>query len=183
MRAQGREPREAHELIPTNFVFKGPLGEIFGSVALQVRWSLMPWSIGTGKTTTARKMGQVYYSMGFLSSTEVVECAASDLGDLGGEYVGQTGPKKKKLFDSALGKVLFIDEAYRPSEGHFAKEAIHELVGILTQDSESLGSRARPLETRWSGAGAGAQMQRAVRGESRAAVGMAATQDASCKAT
>jgi hypothetical protein len=76
-------------------------------------------------------MGQVYYDMGFLASTEVVECSASDLV---AEYVGQTGPKTKNLFDKALGKVLFIDEAYRLSQGHFAKEAMDELVGILTQD-------------------------------------------------
>lgn len=77
-------------------------------------------------------MGQVYYDMGFLSSVEVIECSASDLV---GEYVGQTGPKTKSLFESALGKVLFIDEAYRLSEGHFAKEAMDELVGILTQEA------------------------------------------------
>ena len=86
---------------------------------------------GTGKTTTARKMGQVYYDMGFLSSAEVVECSASDLV---GQYVGQTGPKTKAVFEKALGKVLFVDEAYRLSEGHFAKEAMDELVGILTQE-------------------------------------------------
>ena len=70
--------------------------------------------------------------MGFLSSAEVIECSASDLV---GEYVGQTGPKTQKLFERALGKVLFIDEAYRLSEGHFAKEAMDELVGILTQEA------------------------------------------------
>lgn len=86
---------------------------------------------GTGKTTTARKMGQVFYDMGFLSSTEVTECSASDLV---GQYVGHTGPKTKKLFEKALGRVLFIDEAYRLSQGHFAQEAIDELVGITTQD-------------------------------------------------
>ena len=79
--------------------------------------------IGTGKTTTARKLGQVYYDMGFLSSKEVVECSATDLV---GQYVGQTGPKTKGIFEKALGKVLFIDEAYRLSEGHFAKEAMDE---------------------------------------------------------
>lgn len=104
----GRDPRD---LIPTNFAFKGPPG--------------------TGKTTTARKMGQVYYDMGFLSSTEVVECSASDLV---GQYVGQTGPKTKGVLEKALGRVLFVDEAYRLSEGHFAKEAMDELVGILTQE-------------------------------------------------
>ncbi|KAJ7475848.1 P-loop containing nucleoside triphosphate hydrolase protein [Mycena latifolia] len=101
---------DVRNLIPTNWVFKGPPG--------------------TGKTTVARKMGQVYFDMGFLSSPKVEECSASDLV---GQYVGQTGPKTTKLFEKALGRVLFIDEAYRLGEGQFAKEAIDELVGILTQ--------------------------------------------------
>jgi hypothetical protein len=75
-------------------------------------------------------MGQVYFDMGFLSSLKVEECSASDLV---GQYVGQTGPKTMKLFEKALGRVLFIDEAYRLGEGPFAKEAIDEVVGILTQ--------------------------------------------------
>ena len=77
-------------------------------------------------------MGAIYYDMGILSSTEVVECSASDLV---GQYVGQTGPKTKKQFEKALGRVLFIDEAYRLGEGHFAKEAMDELVGILTHEN------------------------------------------------
>ncbi|KAF8129487.1 P-loop containing nucleoside triphosphate hydrolase protein [Boletus edulis] len=97
--------------IPSNFVFKGPPG--------------------TGKTTTARKLGQVYYDMGFLASKEVVECSATDLV---GQYVGHTGPKTKGVFEKALGKVLFIDEAYRLSEGHFAKEAMDEIVGLMTHE-------------------------------------------------
>ena len=75
-------------------------------------------------------MGQVFYDMGILGSAEVIECSASDLV---GQYVGQTGPKTKKLFEKALGKVLFVDEAYRLSQGHFAQEAIDELVGLITQ--------------------------------------------------
>ena len=128
MKQRGKEPREARALIPTNFVFKGPPG-----ISLCLRMSsICSATLGTGKTTTARKMGQVYYDMGFLSSTEVIECSASDLV---GQYVGQTGPKTKRVFERALGKVLFIDEAYRLSEGHFAKEAMDELVGILTQEA------------------------------------------------
>lgn len=98
------------EEIPFSFLFRGPPG--------------------TGKTTTARKMGKVYYDMGFLANAEVIECSASDMV---AQYVGQTGPKVRELMDKALGKVLFIDEAYRLSEGHFAKEAIDELVDCVTK--------------------------------------------------
>ncbi|KAG1856396.1 P-loop containing nucleoside triphosphate hydrolase protein [Suillus subalutaceus] len=108
MKASGLEMRKQ---IPTSFIFKGPPG--------------------TGKTTIARKFGQVYYDMGFLAATELVECSASDLV---GEYVGQTGPKTKKLFEKAIGKVLFVDEAYRLSQGHFAQEAIDEVVGLMTNE-------------------------------------------------
>jgi ATPase family associated with various cellular activities (AAA) len=69
--------------------------------------------------------------MGFLSSSDLIECSASDLV---GQYVGQTGPKTKKLFEKALGKVLFVDEAYRLSQGHFAQEAIDEVVGLMTNE-------------------------------------------------
>ncbi|KAF9238218.1 P-loop containing nucleoside triphosphate hydrolase protein [Melanogaster broomeanus] len=108
MKAQGLDIRTQ---IPSNFVFKGPPG--------------------TGKTTTARKLGQVYYDMGFLASRDVIECSATDLV---GQYVGQTGPKTRKLFEKALGKVLFVDEAYRLGQGHFAQEAMDEIVDLMTKE-------------------------------------------------
>lgn len=74
-------------------------------------------------------MGRVYYDMGFLSTHEVIECSASDLI---GQYVGQTGPKTKEQLDRALGKVLFVDEAYRLAEGQYATEAVNELIYLLT---------------------------------------------------
>ncbi|KAG1726612.1 uncharacterized protein EDB91DRAFT_1239622 [Suillus paluster] len=64
----------------------------------------------------------VYYDMGFLSSSDLIECSASDLV---GQYVGHTGPKTKKLFEKALGKL---------SNGHFAQEAIDEVVGLMTNE-------------------------------------------------
>jgi AAA+ superfamily predicted ATPase len=64
-------------------------------------------AVGTGKTTTAQKMGKVFYDMGFLSQAKVEECSATDMI---GQYVGQTGPKVQKLLEKAMGKVLFIDE-------------------------------------------------------------------------
>ncbi|KAF5247275.1 hypothetical protein FANTH_6532 [Fusarium anthophilum] len=97
--------------IPFNFLFRGPPG--------------------TGKTTAARKMGQVYYDLGFLASTEVIEVSATELI---GQYVGHTGPKVQQLLDKALGRVLFIDEAYRlASESSFAREAVDELVDCVTK--------------------------------------------------
>ncbi|KAL2074253.1 hypothetical protein VTL71DRAFT_8031 [Oculimacula yallundae] len=101
---------DVKENIPFNFLFRGPPG--------------------TGKTTTARKMGKVFYDMGFLATAELIDVSATDLV---GQYVGQTGPKVQKLLDKALGKVLFIDEAYRLGEGHFAKEAMDELVDCTTK--------------------------------------------------
>ncbi|KAI2624345.1 P-loop containing nucleoside triphosphate hydrolase protein [Hypoxylon sp. NC1633] len=108
MRSMDMDPRSQ---IPFGFVFRGPPG--------------------TGKTTTARKMGKIYYDMGFLAAATVVECSATDLI---GQFVGHTGPKVQKKFDEALGRVLFIDEAYRLAEGHFAKEAMDEIVDCLTKE-------------------------------------------------
>jgi len=107
MRLQGIDPRPH---IPFTFVFKGPPG--------------------TGKTTIARKVGQLFYDMAFLSSAEVLECSVSDLV---AKYTGQTGPKVIKLLERALGKVLFVDEAYRLGEGQFANEAVGELVDCMTK--------------------------------------------------
>ncbi|GJE92068.1 stage V sporulation protein K domain-containing protein [Phanerochaete sordida] len=112
LKQRGGDVQKMWSSVPTTFVFRGPPG--------------------TGKTTVARRMGQVYYDMGFLSSPEVVECSTSDLV---GQHVGHTGPKTKELFRRALGKVLFIDEAYRLSEGSFAKEAVEEIVGLLSGEA------------------------------------------------
>lgn len=60
----------------------------------------------------------------------MVECSSADLI---GQYVGQTGPKTIKQLERGLGKVLFIDEAYRLGQGQFAQEAIDELVDSITK--------------------------------------------------
>jgi hypothetical protein len=75
-------------------------------------------------------MGKIFYDMGLLSKAKVEICSATDMI---GQYVGQTGPKVQKLLEKSMGKVLFIDEAYRLAEGHFATEAMDELVDCLTK--------------------------------------------------
>ncbi|KAE9570697.1 hypothetical protein CGMCC3_g13230 [Colletotrichum fructicola] len=92
---------------------------------------------GTVKTSTARKIGRLYYDMGLLSTDEVVTCSVTDIV---GEYVGQTGPKVLNTLETGLGKVLFIDEAYRLATGtngtsgsNFHMEAVGELVDAMTQ--------------------------------------------------
>ncbi len=115
------------DLVPTTFVFKGPPGRIFR----RCRRSILKLFVGTGKTTTARKMGEVYYDMGLLGRAVVHECSASDLV---AQYVGQTGPLVRKMFEKCLGQVLFIDEAYRLKDGPFAKEATDEIVTLLTDE-------------------------------------------------
>jgi hypothetical protein len=85
MRARGFDPVEQ---ILFNFLFRGPPG--------------------TGKTTTARKMGKVYYDMGILAKAEVVDCSATELV---GEYVGQTDPKTQKLLEKALGMKCWFNRA------------------------------------------------------------------------
>jgi SpoVK/Ycf46/Vps4 family AAA+-type ATPase len=79
---------------------------------------------GTGKTTVARILAQIYKALGILEKGNLIEC---DRQSLIGGYVGQTAIKTGELIDRAMGGVLFIDEAYSLTEGgnaDYGKEAI-----------------------------------------------------------
>ncbi|WP_186577386.1 stage V sporulation protein K [Aquibacillus kalidii] len=102
----------------------------------QVLHMLFKGNPGTGKTTVARKLAEVFYDMNVLSKGHFIE---AERADLVGEYIGHTAQKTKDLINKAMGGILFIDEAYslaRGGEKDFGKEAIDTLVKHM-EDSHS----------------------------------------------
>lgn len=90
---------------------------------------------GTGKTTLARLLADIYKTLGILSSGHLVE---TDRSGLVAEYVGQTAVKTGKVIDSAIGGVLFIDEAYTLAgdKNDFGNEAIATLLKRMEDDRD-----------------------------------------------
>jgi ATPase family associated with various cellular activities (AAA)/AAA lid domain len=86
---------------------------------------------GTGKTSVARIIAQVYGCLGLLKRGQLVEV---DRSGLVGNFVGQTATKTKNVIESAKGGVLFIDEAYalaKGSDNDFGHEAIETLLKTM----------------------------------------------------
>ncbi len=93
---------------------------------------------GTGKTTVARLVAQIYRTLGVVPRGHLTE---SDRGGLVAGFVGQTATKVRAVVESALGGVLLIDEAYalvRGTEGDFGREAIDTLVKLVEDHREDL---------------------------------------------
>ncbi|MBQ8474432.1 MAG: AAA family ATPase [Clostridia bacterium] len=93
---------------------------------------------GTGKTMIARFMARVYHSLGLLSKGQLIEV---DRSGLVAGYVGQTAQKTAKVLESALGGVLFIDEAYAlTSKGgnDYGMEAVETVLKYMEDHRDDL---------------------------------------------
>jgi len=94
---------------------------------------------GTGKTTIARQLGHLYRQLGMLSRGHFVE---TDRSGLVGGYLGQTALKTTEVLNSALGGILFIDEAYTLSSTHgedqYGQEAIDTILKYMEDHREDL---------------------------------------------
>ncbi len=93
---------------------------------------------GTGKTTVARLLSELYRSLDVVSKGHLVE---TDRADLVAGYVGQTATKTQAVLESSLGGTLLIDEAYslaRGGENDFGREAIDTLVKFMEDHRDDL---------------------------------------------
>lgn len=96
-------------------------------------------SPGTGKTTVARLVGEIYKELGVLSKGQVIE---TDRSGLVAGYVGQTAIKVHEIVEQAIGGILFIDEAYslvNPEVSNdFGSEAVDALVKLMEDHRDDL---------------------------------------------
>ncbi|WP_373653832.1 AAA family ATPase [Schlesneria sp. DSM 10557] len=86
---------------------------------------------GTGKTSVARRVGQIFHAMGLLSHGRVRE--VNPVSHFGSQYVSQFAEQVAEQFRLAKGGVLFIDEAYQLAEQDQGVQIIHQIVQTLTQ--------------------------------------------------
>jgi len=93
---------------------------------------------GTGKTTVARLMGKMFKAVQMIHSGHLVEVSRVDLV---GQHVGETAPKTRRVVESAMGGVLFVDEAYSlvsDSKDSFGREALDTIMKCMEDMRDEL---------------------------------------------
>lgn len=86
---------------------------------------------GTGKTSVARRMGELFYFMGLISEpNKLIEV---DISDMMSAYQAEYATKVRDCFDRAVGGVLFLDEAYRLAGDDQGRKVLDQIVRLITE--------------------------------------------------
>ncbi len=123
---------DVHELIKLIRFYNETGKDVVNKFSLH---SIFTGNPGTGKTTLARIMAKLYKALGILERGHVVEV---DREGLVAGYVGQTATKTATVIDSAIGGILFIDEAYALASKGYSNDFGQEAIEVILKRMEDL---------------------------------------------